>query len=428
MKNTAKSTIYLVLGRGMIVVIQGLNFVVVARALGPAQFGVFASIVGVLSILYPLACCGAPLLLVQRFTEGYGFLHLWRFRRIITTTAPVVLAVALGAGFLALPSFGRETATFIVLLVLSEVVMFLGHDICFAMYQSTGLIYLSVPYSVGLPALRLGGNLLLIGLGWFSLNTFAMVQVAASGTVLYLFFRSAERNLRVHYAGGRQGLPTLRSDLSLGFQYAVGLLSVNATRDIDKALLPRLAGLASTGLYSSGFRIVDMVYLPILSLFNVIFPQFFEIGKHGTKGLWRFVLKTYRWTLGYASAASVLLFLAAPLVPYILGKEYGEVSAVVRWLSPIIFLKALYQPLADALTGLRRQALRVKIQLTVVGLNIVLNLLLIPVLGWLGAAIATLVSQVSLVIGIFAALRSLREDHFAPNGDTWPRRRSSPPG
>jgi O-antigen/teichoic acid export membrane protein len=81
---------------------------------------------------------------------------------------------------------------------------------------------------------------------------------------------------------------------------------------------------------------------------------------------------------------------------------------VIRQLSVLPMMKTFQYFLADALTGADYQTLRVGLQGAVALINVVLNLLWIPQLGWEGAVRATLLCDGGLALLLMAAVLVLR--------------------
>jgi O-antigen/teichoic acid export membrane protein len=84
----------------------------------------------------------------------------------------------------------------------------------------------------------------------------------------------------------------------------------------------------------------------------------------------------------------------------VLGPEYAPTVDVLRWLAPLPLLKALHYFAADTLTGAGFQSLRSIVQIGVAGVNVVLNLWLIPRYGWRGAAGSSLVTDGLLLVSL----------------------------
>ncbi len=404
LKNILRNTFSLGIGRTIGIVVSAINFIIVARYLGVEKFGIYTSVLAILRIITPLASYGAPLLLVQRHSEGYGFIHLRRYVRLIFLTAAFWYMFALSTSYIVLPSFSSRLLLFVTLMFFSDVLLVALHELFFAMYQSTDKVHLSVPYAIAVQAIRLAVNLFLVWVGYLSLITIATVQVMANAFVLYFFWQSICRRIGQHFEGEIKTLPPFKADFSLGLYFSFSLLSKSVYNDIDKTMLPRLASLSSAGLYSSAYRILEMAFIPLISFLTVTFPRFLKAGETGKKSILQFLASIFPWTICYGLLATLILFFSAPLIPYFLGQEYAQAINIIRWLSPIIFLMGILYPLADTLTGLGRQPLRTKIQVAVLFLNIVLNLVLIPRMGWLGAAVVSLVSQGMLGLGMFAGI------------------------
>jgi O-antigen/teichoic acid export membrane protein len=98
------------------------------------------------------------------------------------------------------------------------------------------------------------------------------------------------------------------------------------------------------------------------------------------------------------------LIFFAPWVTYILGDEYQNAIATVRWLAPMPILGSIQLLLADTLTGAGFQKTRSAIQVTTALGNVGLNFWLIPLYSWKGAVWATLSSDSFRIICLAIAV------------------------
>jgi O-antigen/teichoic acid export membrane protein len=105
--------------------------------------------------------------------------------------------------------------------------------------------------------------------------------------------------------------------------------------------------------------------------------------------------------------SAIILFFFAPAVPLILGTEYTDSIEVLRLLSPIHLISSVQFLAADILTGAGFQGSRSAIQVTSAFLNIGLNLWLIPIFSWKGAAYATLTSETLKTLGLWLVVAFL---------------------
>jgi O-antigen/teichoic acid export membrane protein len=216
----------------------------------------------------------------------------------------------------------------------------------------------------------------------------------------------------VTLALGRPSLgPRLsRAELHEGFYFSVGQASATVYNDIDKTMLVRLGGLDATGIYGAAYRIVDVSFAPLSALVSAAAASFFRHGASGIAGSTRFARKLLPYSAGYGLLAAASLFLGSSVLPAILGRGFAATALALRWLSPLVFLRSVHYFLADSLSTSGHQRRRASVQLGIVGLNVLLNLWLIPIFSWRGAAWASLATDAVLVLALFVAIVSIRRD------------------
>jgi O-antigen/teichoic acid export membrane protein len=401
----ARNTAAMLAGSGTRLLIQGVYFVLIARALGPEQYGAFVGVVALVAILAPFAPLGTGQLLVrnvarERETFGYSWgnalwmtsvagslligLTLLLARYILAATAPLALVLLVACSDLVLAAVVNVGA--LAFVAVEEL-------------HSTARIY------VAMSGARAAGALVLI------------VSVRHPTALSWGFFYFLSSAAAAVYAGtlvcSRLGYPRLslrrlRSDLIEGFYFSIGLSAQSIYNDIDKTMLVRLATFSAAGVYAAAYRVVDLSFQPISALLSSTFPRFF---RRGTEGLVRtrlLVMRFLPFAAAYAILAGILMVLAAPVLPLVLGRGFGLSVEALRWLSPLVLLRAVHYFFSNSLTCADLQGLRSAIQALVAGANVLLNLWLIPGYSWRGAAWASLASD-----GLLAACMFLAVCHLA---------------
>jgi O-antigen/teichoic acid export membrane protein len=121
----------------------------------------------------------------------------------------------------------------------------------------------------------------------------------------------------------------------------------------------------------------------------------------------RFGKKMMIKILPYSVFAIAAIMLGAPLAPYILGRQYADITEALRWLALLPALKTLHFFTADALTGSGHQGTRTLIQIGVAGFNVLINLWLIPAYGWRGAAWSSIASDALLALSLLLVVTYL---------------------
>lgn len=189
----------------------------------------------------------------------------------------------------------------------------------------------------------------------------------------------------------------------------------------DLVLLGLLAQEADVGLYRVGAQLVEGIGLPLVALTAVIST---DIARRSSQADWygiqRILINSHR-----AAVAMVLLLavgLAAMgtiLLHYLFGQEYIPAAPVVYVLSvgKVAYATVCFSGVAASMLGSASTASIFTALVAV--LNAILNILLIPVWGILGAALATAISS---VVVSFALARWLKE-HYGINIAAWSRPR-----
>jgi len=196
----------------------------------------------------------------------------------------------------------------------------------------------------------------------------------------------------------------LTAEVGEGTLFAATLAAQTTTNDIDKALLARLSSLHATGVYGAAYRLVDIAFLPVGAVLTATYPRFFARGVDGVRATAHYARRLLAVATCYGLAAGLGLYLLAPLAPLVLGDEYPETVAAVRWLAVLPLLKVIHYFGADALTGAGFQGIRTALLVGVAGINVLLNLWLIPLYSWRGAATASILSDGLFGVAIWSAL------------------------
>ena len=178
-----------------------------------------------------------------------------------------------------------------------------------------------------------------------------------------------------------------------GIYFAIGESAYNINSDIDKTMLASMSTLEATGIYGAAYRLIQVGSIPIYAVLSASYPKFFKQGVEGVKGCLNLVKRLLPFVVVYGIVSLVGLLIFAPGITYILGDEYQNAIATLRWLAPIPIIGSIQLLLANTLTGAGFQKTRSAIQvITAIG-NVGLNFWLIPLYSWKGAVWATLSSD-----------------------------------
>lgn len=181
---------------------------------------------------------------------------------------------------------------------------------------------------------------------------------------------------------------------------------------IDVWLLKPLAGTLAVGIYSAGVKYLDGFNV-IPSYFTLaIFPLMSRYAKDSHDSLVRAYQLALRLLVMVALPIAIsVTVLATPLIRILGGAAFLPDSAtaltILIWSIPIGFANSVTQ---YVLIAVGQQRFLTRAFLIGVTFNIAANLLLIPRFGYRGAAVVTILSELSLFLPFYYAVRR----HVAP--------------
>jgi len=397
----ARNTIWMFMGHGMGILIKAGYFIIIARILGPKQYGAFAGVVALVAILSPFATFGSGSLLVKNVSRDHSlFRPYWGNCLFLTLTSGSALVLfALGISSIVLSH--RIPLMLVLLVSLADLLFARIVDVSVQAFQAFEMVAHMARLNVVAGMCRLLGALIV--------GILASHPTAVVWGVVYLVSSAIGAIFGLVWVTRLRGRPALaiwriRSEFGEGCYFSVSLSAQSIYNDIDKTMLTRLGSLDAVGIYAAAYRLIDAGFIPVRSLLYAAYPRFFQHGSSGITGSTRYARRLLPRSGGYGLLACSALMVFAPLVPRFLGKEYVTAVEAVRWLAPIIFFRSIHYFLADSLTGAGYQSRRTAMQAGVAALNIALNFWLIPLYSWRGAAWASLASDGTLMVGLYIVI------------------------
>ncbi|NLH51032.1 MAG: flippase, partial [Myxococcales bacterium] len=234
---------------------------------------------------------------------------------------------------------------------------------------------------------------------------------AAAFTLWLARARLPGLRLRPRWAGSLRLLRQAVPFLAIGFVWVV-------TFRVDMVMLESMTDEVSVGLYRSGYAFFELLLaLPILTT-RALYPAL-SAGLADSPERWRELLTAALrifWMIALPISVGSLL-VGARIVPLFYGEKYAAGGTVLALLGSFLWLWFGTMTFGWALTAADRLGVVLAGNVTSMTVNILANLALIPRLGFYGSALATVLSEVTL-LAIFAVAiqRSLGgfSRHFFP--------------
>jgi PST family polysaccharide transporter len=171
-------------------------------------------------------------------------------------------------------------------------------------------------------------------------------------------------------------------------------LSIMIYMRIDQIMLGEMVGDSAVGLYSAATRISEVWYFIPMAIASSVAPSIFAAKEVSEELYYQRIKKLVRVLMLISIVVAVpMSFMSETIVTLLFGNSYtaaGSVLAIHIWASLFVFMGVATSPwfIAEGLTHL-------SLRRTLAGaiINVLLNIVLIPVYKENGAAFATVISQ-----------------------------------
>jgi len=396
-----KDSSNLCFGQTLRLALQGVYFLFIARSLGPAQYGAFAAVAAMASIVSPYVGLGSGNLFLKNVRSGKRNASLCWGNGLLVTLVMGLLTTALLCGFSRIWFTGVPLAL-VAAIGFSDLILIRIIDLASFGFAAAGKMSKTAVQNTTMSFLRVIG---IVGLICF----YHQVTIGQWAWV-YLVTGIIGGAFALQQGSALWGVPrisfaALRQDAREGCFFSISTSAQTVYNDIDKTMLARLSTLTATGVYAAAYRIIDTSLTPVRALVSAAYPRFFQIGTGGIDATYGYAKSLIRKALIFGAADFLGLLLIAPLLPYILGPKYASVAPAVQLLALIPVMRCVHWFLADALSGANAQMLRTGIQVGVAFLNIGLNVVILPRWSWVGAAWTSLASDAALMIAVYVAVQ-----------------------
>lgn len=404
----ALNTATMTAGLGFRALAQAVVFLIVARVLGIQGYGAFIAVLALAGALSGFVGFGMQTLMVRDVAcDKTSFPLAWsRTLTAVAISIPFILGAYLVIAWLVLPPsipvvivafVGIAEIVFVPLTAISAYA-YQGHE---RMGRAARLII--TPFAMRLVSAVLFAFIAILLSPEDALLTWGFFYIVTNLIAAVYALVLVSRDL---------GLPapppwrSLFSTLNESIPFSLAGPASRLYSDIDKTMLARFTTLEITGAYSAGYRVLDLVILPLTALLSASIPRFFRAGHGGAHGTLAYARRILPIPLAYALVACTVLYFSAGLLPLILGQNYIKAIGPLQMLAGLPLMSTLRLFAQTALSTSAHQKLAVIIVVGGAVINIILNSLLIPAMSWRGAVISTYISEGLMTIAMFMALRS----------------------
>jgi O-antigen/teichoic acid export membrane protein len=372
--------------------------VFLTRQLGPAGYGTFALAIGITGVVLRPAAGGTSQAAARFIAERHGdtkaitgVLGMALRTRLLTASAiAVVLFVLAGpisdlynAPELAWPLRGAAVAFF------GQSLMNFSRSAFTALRRTSRTFGLVISES----AMEFTASVVLVLLGGGATGAaFGRAVGYVFGAVFGMFLIARLLGRSPFFRTGQS--PVARREF---MGYAGTMLVVTGAGSLfsylDTLLIGAFLSTAAVGVYSAPLRLLLPVGYPALALAQGVAPR---MARHPDEPPRVAALER---AIGYivilqAGVVTLLALWADPIVRLLLGSEFSESAEVIRALTPFVLLTSISSLLTAPLNYAGEGRRRIPIVIAAVAVNAAIDVVLIPEIGVVGAAIGTDVAYV----------------------------------
>ena len=387
-------------GSGLASAISFFTFVAITRGLGPDAFGDFTAAMVFLFIPVVLADVGLSAAVLREISARPE--RTPELMRVSVSLRTVISALAVLAGLavgLLLP-FNEQTKT-AILIGAAGAFLTLMTSALQPVLQAQLKLHWVVVANVSGRLVTLAATLAVFAAD-LGFNSVVMASVVGVAVTFLLHLAIVARLVPLTPSldlGGWRAL--LRGSLVVGA--AIGLSQIYFR--IDTVLLAMLRSPEEVGLYGAAYKFVELSEIVVAAVAISMFPplaRFLSTGDERARGL---VQSAFDVLLaGSAALALFMIAFAEQIIVLTAGSEFEDGAIALQLLAPYAVLAYANGILWRVLIAVRRDLALLAIAVSVLVLNVALNLLLIPEHGYKAAAVISVASEafVFVVIGAVA--------------------------
>ena len=389
-------------------IVQSLiNFVIgllTVRYLGPSNYGSLSYVMSVVAFTMPIMQLGLNQTLVKEFVKAPErdgtILGTALFINILSSLFCMVGSVA----FVSIANW-NETETIVVCILYSFSLLFQATEMTQFWFQSKLLS--KFPSIASLCA-----YIIVAVYKTYLLATHKSVYLFALSHVLEYFVISLMliliyRKVGAHRLSVNRQLG--REMLSRSKYYIIPSLMVMVFQHTDRIMLRLMIGSEETGFYSAAITCIGMTAFVFSAVIDSARPVILEQKDQAEDLYEKRVTQLYSIITWLSLTQSVgMTLLAAPIVHILYGDDYARTAEILRVAVWYVTFSHYGSVRNIWILAEGKQKYLLRINVTGALANVVLNLCLIPFLGAIGAAVASLITQffTNVIIGfLFKPIR-----------------------
>ncbi len=382
---------------GLRLLVQAGTLLLVARMLGPNQFGAFAGVAALAVVLGTLSTFGTRLVLLGEVSREPA-----RRLEVLCYAVPstllcgsALLAIYLLIYALMLANAG-VTIQALIAIGVSETLLQPLFSLPAAEHLALGRtarsqLLTTLPLALRLVAaatvflLHPADPLVAYGYGYLLASMVALVI--------------ATFTMPAPWPAPRRWRLMSRAELRNTAGYAALAITATSPAELDKTLAAKLLPLGAAGLYAAATRVIGAATLPVIAMMLSALPRLFREGQDQPERTARLLRWIFSATLGYSVALAMVLWFIAPMFAWMFGPKYRGIEDMIHWLCFAVPGMALRMAAGNVLMALGKPWMRVGFEIFGLTVLVIAAVTLVSRIGAAGMPLALTCSEWAMAFG-----------------------------
>lgn len=394
-----------------------ISLPILTKGIGAQLYGTYSLVQTTISLISPIAALGFSTALV-RFLAGEKDKSKIRdsffspYCVMIVSGIVFSLLLFLSSEQLAKLIFGDINLAIYIKLASAVVLLNPIGGLSLAFFRAFRRIELYTVLSLAKSACQVGLIILAILLGFQLIGVIiAIILTAIIFDLVTLFIVVKQIGIQ------RPRFANMKSYLKFGVPLTPNLAIAWIMSSSDRYMISYFMGVTATGIYSAAYGLAIYASFILAPLQTVLFPtvtkSYTENNLEETRNYLKYSFK-YFMMVAIPSAFG-LSILAKPILQILTTPEFISGNIIIPFVALGAILYSIFQISVNIIYLINRTKLIVRLLSASAALNIALNLVLIPRIGIMGAAVATLIAYGVLGIStLITTRRYLKFDLSTP--------------
>ena len=381
---------------------------ITARYLGPSNYGVISYVASVVAFAMPIMQLGLKNTLVKEFVKDPEHEGVILGTALILNIISSIFCMIGSVAFVMIANAG-ETETILVCALYSFTLLFNATEMTQYWFQSKLMSkYPSISALVAYVVVAIYKIYLLVtqkDILWFAVSN-VIDYLLISIILMVIYKKVGGQKLSINWRIGK-------ILLSRSKYYIIPSLMVMIFQHTDRIMIKLMIGEAETGFYSAAITCMGISAFVFSAIIDSARPVILEAKEQDQEIYEKRMVQLYSIITYISLAQSIgMTVLAKPIVFLLYGAEYSKTAGI---LSVAVWYGTFgqYGSVRNIwILAEEKQKYLTGINVAGAMANVLLNLCLIPILGAIGAAIASVITQFFTNVIIGFILKPIRRNNY----------------